>query len=84
MDKPGKTTGNIVWIISDFISVSYVCTNHLGCGLFERSHSPLQFPSILLCIPVGLEFDLFEAILEGAHIQVPKCFQMRNYLLGLS
>ena len=83
MDKPGKTTGNIVRIISDFISVSYVCTNQ-GCGLFERSHPPLQFPSILLCILVGLEFDLFEAILEGAHIQAPKCFQMRNYLLGLS
>ena len=61
----------------------YVCTNQ-GCGLFEKSHSLLQFPSVLLCIPVGLELDLSEAILGGAHIQVPKYFQMRNDLLDLS
>ena len=81
----GKTTGSTVcdtyWYI--LISVNYICTNQ-GCGLFEKSHSFLQFLSALLCIPVGLELDLSEAILVGAHIQVPKCFRMRNDLLDLS
>ena len=59
-------------------------TTNQGHRLFERSHSPLQFPSVLLCILVGLDFCLSGAILVTAHIQVTKIFQMRNYPLGSS
>ena len=59
-------------------------TTDQGRRLFERSHSPLQFPSVLLCTLVGLDLCLSGAILVTAHIQVPKNFQMRNYPLGSS
>ena len=59
-------------------------TTNQGCRLFERSHSPLQFLLVLLCIPVDLELCLSGAILVRAHIQAPKCFLVRNYWLGLS
>ena len=57
-------------------------TNQDG-GLFERNHSHLLFPSVLRCIPVGLELSFSEATLVGAHIQVPESFLRRNYWPGL-
>ena len=59
-------------------------TTNQGRRLFERSHSPLQFPSVSLCILVGLDLCLSGAILVRAHIQAPKFFLMRNYPLGSS
>ena len=61
----------------------YAYTNQ-GGEISGRSRSPLQFPSTLLGIPVGMVAYLSEAILVRAHILEPMCFLMRICLLDPS